>query len=257
MERPRTVIIGAGNVAWHLAQALDVQVDVAQVFAPHSEKAKSLCAHLVGAQATDKLEEIYTDADFYIISVKDDCIEEVAKRLPKVKGIVVHTSGSVSLEALSPIDGKKGVLYPLQTFSKDAEVDVSKVPFFIEGSDKTTENDIKALARLISPLTYIANSEQRKLLHIAAVFGCNFFNQLLYFANRQLASGGYTLDVLKPLLETTLAKAMKIGPYDAQTGPAVRKDLNIIQDHLSRLEGEEKNIYRILSDSIINTHNEQ
>lgn len=248
--RPRIVCLGAGNVAWSLAPALDKKADVAQVFSPTLKHASELASKLRQCQAVSSLSEIIADADFYIISVKDDAVASVAKSMPKVGGIVAHTSGSVPIEALSAATANAGVFYPLQTFSKAYAVDVSQVPFFIEGTSATVFDRLSALAKLISPHIYATDSAHRASLHLAAVFACNFTNNLWGIAADILAKSGYGLSVFKPLLETTLSKAMRMHPHKAQTGPAVRGDDKVIAKQRSALSGLDLNIYDILTLSI-------
>jgi len=250
--RPRIVYIGAGNVAWSLAPALDDVADVAQIYSPTAAHASALACRLRKCRPIDTLADVDPDADFYIISVKDDAVTEVAASLPAVSGIVAHTSGSVPVEALTPASAEIGVFYPLQTFSKADTVDVRHVPFFIEGNNQQAFDRLSALARMISDRIYAADSAHRATLHIAAVFACNFTNNLWAIAAEILEKGGYSLDVMKPLLEATLDKAMRMHPDLAQTGPAVRGDERVIAKHRSRLSGLDLLIYDTLTQSIAN-----
>lgn len=254
MDLPRIVVIGAGNVATHLARALDRAASVVQVISAHHENAARLAQELHGCVAAS-IKSIDTSADFYIVAVNDDNISKVTAEMPAVSGIVAHTSGSTPLQAISASCPGKGVFYPLQTFSKDAVLDVSAVPFFIEGSDTETTEKLCSLARSISDKVFLADSSQRATLHIAAVFASNFFNHLLVEAGKILADDGYPLDVLQPLLRMTLNKAITMGPEKAQTGPAARGDTKVIGAHLSRLSGMPRDIYRLMSDAIMSQRN--
>lgn len=253
MERGRIAIIGAGNVATHLARALDRKARVVQVCSRNIEHAARLASALRDCKPTDDASTLDADCDYYIISVCDDAIEPVSMTLPDTDGIVVHTSGSTPIDKLARHQ-RRGVLYPLQTFSAAAELDIQRVPFFIEGSDDGTRRKIKELAQTLSPSVYEADSEQRAALHIAAVFACNFTNHLLEIAVGILHDNGYPLTVLQPLLEVTLHKAMLIGPHGAQTGPAVRRDMGVINRHLSALASRQAEIYRLLTQSIMERH---
>ncbi|MCM1451116.1 MAG: DUF2520 domain-containing protein [Clostridium sp.] len=251
-HRARITYIGAGNVAWSLAPALDAVADVTQVYSPTLDHAEALARRLKNCRPIDSLSAISPDADFCIISVKDDAVAEVAKAMPKIKGIVAHTSGSVPAHAISEASNLFGVFYPLQTFSKADAVDVSQVPFFIEGNSPEAFQALSSLARQISARVYEADSAKRATLHLAAVFACNFANNLWGISADILAKDGYGLDVLKPLLEATLTKAMRMHPYQAQTGPAARGDENVMAKHRSMLSGLDLSIYETLSQSIAN-----
>lgn len=250
--RPRIVYIGAGNVAWSLAPALDAVARVEQVYSPTPSHAAALASRLRECSHVSDLSAIVPDADYYIISVKDDAVASVASAMPKVSGIVAHTSGSVPVEAISRDSALTGVFYPLQTFSKADAVDVRNVPFFIEGSTKEAFDSLTGLARMISDKVYAADSAHRATLHIAAVFACNFANNLWAIAADLLEKDGYGLDVMRPLLEATLAKAMRMHPDMAQTGPAARGDGKVIAKHRERLQGDDLIIYDTLTQSIAN-----
>lgn len=239
-------------MACSLAPALDKTAHVAQVFAPTHSHASALASKLKDCRPIRSLSEAIDDADFYIISVKDDAVASAAASLPRVSGIVAHTSGSVPMQALSASSDEIGVFYPLQTFSKASPVNVDHVPFFIEGSTPSAFNSLSSLARMISDKVYAADSEKRAILHLAAVFACNFANHLWGISAEILSRAGYGLDVFKPLLETTLAKAMRMHPYAAQTGPASRGDKNVMDKHRAQLDSLDLQIYDTISQSIVN-----
>ncbi len=252
MRRPRIVILGAGNVATHIASALAGKADIIQIYNHRLENAQTL-ALKVGAKAVDSLSEIDSDADLYIISVKDDAIAQLTGRLKNFdKGIWVHTSGSTPSEALSGVGEAHGVLYPLQTFSKETEVDMSEVPFFIEASSEEALDLIEDTARLVSAKIHHADSERRKRLHIAAVFACNFTNYMWTRADSLLHKDGLDIRVFRSLIMATIDKAMEISPEKGQTGPARRGDKAVMAQHEAMLGGENAELYRVLSDSIFN-----
>lgn len=252
MRRPRIVVLGAGNVATHLAYALAGKADIIHIYNHRIESALAL-ATKVGAVAVDSLSEIDGNADLYIISVKDDAIANLAGKLQNFdKGIWVHTSGSTPADVLSDIGEAHGVLYPLQTFSKESEVDMSDVEFFIEASSKKAMSLIEDTARLISAKIHHADSEQRKRLHVAAVFACNFTNYLWTKTDDLLRMDGLDIRVFRPLIMATIDKAMEISPEKGQTGPARRGDKTVMAQHEAMLCGESAEIYRMLSDSIFN-----
>lgn len=257
MERYNVVIIGSGNVASHLAKAINRCHHVTQIYSRNISHATELAEQLNDCKATDLLTDLDKSADIYIISVSDDAINCVANAMPNVAGIVVHTSGSVEIELLANISNHIGVFYPLQTFSKDSEVNISEVPFFLEASDGMTMDALKKLAYSLSDHVYLADSYQRQTLHVAAVFACNFFNNLLDISTEILKKEGYSLEILAPLIEMTAFKALEAGAFKAQTGPAVRGDVATIHKHIASLDPALKEIYRLLSQSIIDRHNIQ
>lgn len=239
--KEKVYVIGRGNVASHLCKALEGKADVTMVN-PHT------------------LEELGDDAGFILISVKDDAIREVAEKLSGTSSVVAHTSGSTPIDVFNGLGiDRHGVFYPLQTFSSDVKLDYNEIPFFIEAESSETSEMLKALARQISGNVYDADSEKRKKLHLASVFACNFVNHLWTISDRILSENGLDFDMLRPLIKETTAKLGRTTPFEGQTGPAVRNDLKILDLQREQLESDPEilNIYNILSDSIINTHNRQ
>lgn len=249
-RKKEIVILGAGNVATHLAVNLAGKAHISQIYNHNIAGAQELAAK-TGAEATDSLHELRRDADLYIISVKDDAISLLAEKLKGRGGLWAHTSGSVPMDVLSPISDTYGVFYPMQTFSKDVDVDMSEVPLFIEGSDSASSDELKETASLITKKVYDADSERRAKLHIAAVFACNFTNRLWDISANILKEIGLGFDTMQPLVEAMLTKAVAVTPHEGQTGPARRNDTKIIQKHLDMLDGEAKELYSTLSESII------
>ena len=256
MERTLTdppkkiVILGAGNVATHLALNLSRHANITQIYNRHIDGAREL-ADRVGATAIDDPRLLERDADLYIISVKDDAIACLAEQLRGFGGLWVHTSGSVTMETLSVISDTYGVFYPMQTFSKDVDDNMSEVPMFIEGNTTVTVKRLKKFAAMISDRVYEADSERRAKLHIAAVFACNFTNRLWDISASLLKELGLGFDTMKPLVEAMLTKACAVSPHEGQTGPARRNDRKIIDKHIEMLDGEAKDLYAILTESII------
>ncbi len=250
MNRQRIVILGSGNVATHLGHALSRVADVVQVYSRDICHARMLADALPHATATGSLAELTADADIYLMAVSDDAITQIAASTPDT-GIWAHTSGSIALDALARYKSRCGVFYPLQTFSRNAEVDFDRVPIFIEGSDPATADTLRLLAREISPEVYDADSERRRILHVAAVFACNFTNFMLSQADDILQANGLNINVLAPLLEVTLDKALKLSPEQAQTGPARRGDRGVIDAHTLMLTGDAADIYTSLSEKIL------
>jgi len=249
------VCIGSGNVATHLAIAFkSMGAEIVQVWSKDSRNAEILAA-LTKAKPIQSWAELDRSADCYVIAVKDDAIATVAAHLKGVKGIVVHTSGATAMDALAGAGSGYGVLYPLQTFSKTKAVDLKKVPFCIEGDRPETLEKIAAIAQLLSHEVAEVSTEQRKILHLAAVFACNFSNHLYHLSSQLLAQHELKFDLLKPLIMETAAKIQYASPAEVQTGPAVRGDEETMRKHLDLLKDspELQHIYELLSNSIKKT----
>ena len=250
----RIVIIGGGNVATHLTRALiNAGVTIAAVAPAERQSVRELAAKH-SLPTIERVGDIPTDVDAVIIATNDRATAEVAAQLPPVRGVVMHTSGSVPLSSLTAHHQHAGVLYPLQTFSKDVPVDVRQVPFFIEASDADTEAFIRRVAALISDHVYAADSRQRRYLHVAGVLTSNFPIYLMEVAQRTLAEAGFPLEVVSPLMKASVAKAFAVGPHDALTGPARRGDVATIAAHQAMLPPADSEIYRVISNAILNEY---
>lgn len=232
MRDRKIAIIGNGNVGSHLIAAL-------------SGKAETLS---VSART---LEGLPPDADLYIIAVKDEALPDVAGKLRNARGIVAHTSGSLPMQILDT--PRRGVFYPLQSFTKEIDVNMKEVPILIEGCTQEVTDMLMGYAGLISDNVLIADSERRKMIHLAAVFANNFVNHLLLHSERILNGVSIDLSVLRPLVETTVSKAFTQGPAASQTGPAVRGDMNVIGRQCSMLGDDTlpRNIYDLMTRSIM------
>lgn len=247
------VFIGAGNVATHLAPSLArAGADVRQVMSLSGASARRLAAMLPSAEAIDGPDRL-APADICIIAAKDDAIAEIAASTPDNGSLWLHTSGSVSADVFAPYKSRYGVLYPLQSFSRDREVDLSAVPFFVEGSDEATTRMAEALAASVSASVYRADSRRREALHVAAVFANNFVNHLLAQSEELLAKADLPLSILFPLIDATVEKIKHASPADCQTGPASRGDMQTISRHLAGLDGMQADIYRLITGSILNS----
>ena len=244
----RIVILGSGNVATHLAEALAPRV--VQIWSRNPENARALAAR-TGTAAALSVDDITPDADLYIISVSDDAIAPLARQFKGRRGIWAHTSGSIPSEALAGTGDTHGVFYPLQTFSRDVDVNMSEVPLFVEASTPEATAMLKNTAALFTGHIYDANSERRRKLHIAAVFACNFANYMWLKADTLLRGEGLDIRVFAPLIEATFTKAMATGPEAGQTGPARRGDRSVIASHEAMLRGDDREIYSLLSSSIL------
>lgn len=246
----KIVIIGSGNVAQHLILtfAKCKKIEVLQVFSRRKETNTPL---LDSKKIINNFNEL-VEADLYIIAVSDDAIANISSQLPFENRLVVHTSGSVSLEALDN-KNRKGIFYPLQTFSKNKTVDFSAVPICLESENETDYEFLENVANEISNKVYKINSEQRKALHVSAVFVNNFVNHLYQIGNEICEENKVSFEVLKPLILETANKVMMLSPKEAQTGPAKRNDKQTIEAHLDFLSNENhKIIYKILTQSIHN-----
>ena len=241
------VLIGSGNVAFHLAKAFsEAQIPISQIFGRNTTELQKISEQFSIPFSTETL----ADADLYIISVSDSSIAEVSALIKNKNVLVAHTSGSVSREALSG-NYRKSVFYPLQTFSKSKNLDYSKIPFFIDAENENDEEILKNLASKISKNVMLANDEKRKYIHLTAVFACNFVNHLYARAKEISDSQGIPFDYFLPLIDETTQKIHELEPILAQTGPAIRNDEKVLKLHESLLTDEEKlKIYKTLNESI-------
>ncbi|NDV77729.1 Rossmann-like and DUF2520 domain-containing protein [Dysgonomonas sp. 511] len=247
----KVVLIGAGNVATQLGRALySKSFDIVQVYS-RTETSASLLAKEIGAIAITDISKIAIDADFYIFSLKDSVLEDVLKQVPENNGIWIHTAGSLPLDIFCPYTSRCGVLYPFQTFSKNREICWAEIPLFVEASDEAVLSEIRNMADKLSGKVYPLSSEKRKYVHLTGVFACNFSNHMYTLSKLFLAKVGLPFDVALPLIDETANKVHTLSPEEAQTGPAVRYDENIIHKHLDLIEDEQiKKIYALLSESI-------
>jgi predicted short-subunit dehydrogenase-like oxidoreductase (DUF2520 family) len=246
----KVVILGSGNVAQHLIKVMEnsSMIDLIQVFARNPKQLNLL---LNSNKVISEYQKIAA-ADVYIISVSDNAIAEVSEKLPFENRLVIHTSGSSALSVLGN-KNRKGVFYPLQTFTKGKNVDFSPIPICIEAENEQDIQLLETLALAISKKNFKINSEQRKSLHVAAVFVCNFVNHLYQIGNVICEANQIPFEVLHPLIQETAQKILEINPKEAQTGPALRNDTKTIEKHLDFLSDENyRTIYKLLTQSIQN-----
>jgi predicted short-subunit dehydrogenase-like oxidoreductase (DUF2520 family) len=249
----RITIIGSGNVATHLAAAFkNAGHIIMQVYSRDLQNA-SLLAYHVKAEPIDNLDQINPEADLFVIAVKDNAIEAIASVLAKYQKLIVHTSGATDLQNLLKYTQNAGVFYPLQTFSKTKEVNFNTVPLCIEGPNEQITSQLNELAYTITQNVYRINSAERKTLHLAAVFACNFTNYLYYLSQQLLAEQKLPFDLLRPLIQETAEKVQEYLPASVQTGPAVRNDEKTMDAHLQLLHEnpELQQLYKLLSQGII------
>ena len=243
----RVVLLGGGNLATHLATAFAGSHEVALIQTynrtlPSIKHLAPLCL------ITDDIHAVLP-ADVYVIAVSDSAIEEIAEHCTSLKGLVVHTSGAISIEVLKNF-GHSGVFYPLQSFTKGNEIDFSTIPICLEASEPDDLILLERLATAISDRVIPMSSEQRKKIHIAAVFVNNFVNHLYQIGEDICVENNIPFDILHPLIEETAAKIKSIAPKEAQTGPAVRKDKKTLALHEKELTTNQIEIYRLLSTAI-------
>lgn len=245
------VLIGNGNVGTHLAKALLTakNIKLEQVY----NRNRSKIAYLQNKVAITNNIETLKKADVYIISVSDNAIKTVAKQLNVGDGLVVHTSGATPINVLP--QANRGSFYPLQTFSRAKQVDFFKIPICIEANTPQNEKKIEALAQSLSSNVLKINSEQRKILHVSAVFVCNFVNHMYYIGQQLCKEHQLPFKTLQPLIQETCEKINTLAPFEAQTGPAMRNDTQTIKKHLQLLTENQKEIYKLLTKSIYNTYN--
>ena len=254
----RVVVLGAGRVATHLAPALvRVGYSLLQVWSRTEDSAR-LVAEPLGASYTTDLDAVIDDTDVYIVCVADKALPEVAERISRranKTALFLHTAGSIGIEVWQQCSVEHyGVLYPLQTFSKERTMDMREVSLFVEASNEKALTRTEMLARSLSDKVFRADSGRRAQLHIAAVFACNFTNAMYDAAYRLLSDAGIPFEVLLPLIDETSAKVHTLAPQEAQTGPAVRGDKVVMQRHMEALVEDERlrNIYSLLSEYIMN-----
>lgn len=260
--------IGAGNLAWHLAPALEnAGHHINEVYSRQLQHARRLVSNLYDAQTHSDLNFADSPSKLFVLAIPDDALERVCSQLVLPENArLVHTSGSRSLDDLtrwmavySDVPVHTGVFYTLQTFTKEQPfMAFDEVPICVEATEKTVEDELVAIGQEISDIVYLITSEERRILHVAAVFACNFANHLLAIAHHLTTGDGLEFDLLKPLIRETLRKGLAAdSPADVQTGPARRNDLSTIDTHLSMLATQPRlaDIYEVMSTNIRRMYN--
>jgi predicted short-subunit dehydrogenase-like oxidoreductase (DUF2520 family) len=248
--------IGAGNVAWHLAPALENAGHfVNEVYTPDGKSAKKLVGNLYNAHVKADLNFSDSPSQIFILSVPDDAIQKIAQeiKLPE-QSLMVHTSGSKGLDVMEySAAAATGVFYPLQTFSKNKKLDFEEIPFLLESENKEALKILNSLAKSLSKNVKIVSSAQRKQMHLAAVFACNFTNHMMSISERVMKNAQLDFKLLHPLILETVEKALKHSPKAVQTGPAKRGDLETLDKHMEMLQSDEnvQEIYRLISQNIL------
>ncbi|WP_420151573.1 Rossmann-like and DUF2520 domain-containing protein [Spirosoma sp.] len=256
--------IGAGNLAWHLAPALEnAGHHINEIYSRQLQHARQLVSNLYDAHTHSELNFADSPSTLFILAVPDDALEDVCSRLvlPE-RATVVHTSGSKNLDSLtkwmeiySDVPVNTGVFYALQTFTKGQSfMTFDGIPLCIESDDKPTEEALVLLGQDISNIVYLITSEERRTLHVAAVLACNFTNHLLALARDLTIRNGLEFDLLRPLITETFRKGLAANnPANVQTGPARRHDLTTVSDHLTLLANQPQlaEIYQVITSSIL------
>lgn len=251
----KIVMIGAGNVATHLAKALVAAGhEIVQVWSRTADSALSL-ASAVGAEPLTDMACVCDDAGLYVLSVSDSALADVAGCLAhrRVKGVVAHTAGTVSMDVLRECGPRYGVIYPMQTFSKSVPVCFRHVPCFVEASDRDVTEFLKTVAESVSDNVRELTGQDRRWLHVAAVLACNFANACYAMAADVLESHGIDFSVMLPLIDETARKVHDVPPAKAQTGPAAREDYNVMASHRALLSENASvlKVYDLMSQVII------
>lgn len=272
-KRYKIAVIGRGNVGSHLAKAFCeadcevIEVSAREILEQAGQRIQS--EHKDVGLPGDHKHDLPEDCDLYLLCVRDNAMEQTTAAISKLlsgelhadsregnEPIIAHTSGSVSLERLrrqTATNMKAGVFYPMQTFSKNIAMDYSSIPFFIEGEDAETESVLRDIASLVSSNVSETDSKVREDYHLAAVFACNFSNHLCALAEKQLNEKGLDFNNLRPLIAQTFQKILKESPAEVQTGPASRRDADVISRQLSKLQADPRlrHIYSVMTESIM------
>lgn len=248
----RVIIIGAGNLATNVANAMhQAGVEILQVYSHTAESANALSTLIGGVPYTTSIAEVRLDADIYIYALKDSILKSIVEQVDAPKALHIHTAGSMGIDVFDEQKPHAGVFYPFQTLSKQRLVDFSTLPIFIEARNEEDLMSLKALANRISSEVYVADSAKRERLHVAGVFANNFTNCMYRIAEEILADTGIPSKVLLNLIDETAAKVHSVSPREAQTGPSKRWDENVIAKHIKQLPTEElKTLYRLISANI-------
>jgi predicted short-subunit dehydrogenase-like oxidoreductase (DUF2520 family) len=246
-------LVGSGNIAWHIGhRIIDIGGRIVKIISRGGEKAYALAGDL-NCEVQNDFSISNADSDYIIVAINDSHLRDVLLKLNIRDSILLHTSGSLGLDVFPPNVESYGVLYPFQTLTAGIDVNFSLIPLCIEGCDKSTTAKIEKLAGKLSSVVKVLDSQQRRILHLTGVIGNNFTNHFMTLAIELLEKNNMDRELLMPLLEETINKLKKTGAYDAQTGPARRNNMEVINKHMELLNSEPrlKKLYSIVSDSII------
>lgn len=247
----KVVFIGAGNVAtWLAGELYKKSFDIMQVYSRTFESASALAQKVKAIPVTD-ISSIIDDADLYIFSVKDSVLEDLISQMSNNNGLWIHTAGSMPMSVFKNYASHYGVLYPFQTFSKGRDVHCEEIPIFTEGSDDCSRDILNAIAKQLSTKVTELSTDNRKYIHLTGVFACNFTNHMYVLSKQILEKINLPFEVALPLIDETVDKIHSLSPEEAQTGPAIRYDENVINKHLSLIDDEKiREIYKLISENI-------
>jgi predicted short-subunit dehydrogenase-like oxidoreductase (DUF2520 family) len=257
-EINKIIFVGSGNVATRLAcEFQKAGKEIIQLVGRTESSTKKL-AQKLKVDYTTNFSKIKDDADLYVLSITDDALFKVVENIDFKSQLIVHTSGTTSVDVLKRFDNY-GVFYPLQTFSAKKQISFQNIPICIEGNSQDSIEKLQKLGGLISDNVQFINSEQRKILHIGAVIVNNFTNYLYAISEDILKDYDLSFKILKPLIAETAGKLETQSPFEAQTGPARRNDQEVIKNHLDILDQypEYKKIYQLISDQLTRKHHKE
>lgn len=249
----KVTIVGAGNVGHNFAIAFRQAGYIIHQVHSRTQKSAMLLGQIINCSYTTRLEELKQDTDLIILAVNDDALLDVVSNIPIRDKPIVHTSGSTPISVFDNLGFKEyGIFYPVQSFSKNDTESLCPIPICVEANNAEAENLFLSLARSISERVYAMDSEKRKALHVAAVFANNFSNHLFHIADEILKTKGISFEVIRPLVEKTADKIKTEDPLNAQTGPAVRNDTEVIRDHINFLKdnSDYREIYELMTADI-------
>ncbi len=252
----QVVMIGAGKLSTQLSKVLHTNgINILQIYSRTETPARNL-AKKTASTYTSNLKDVVKNADLYIFAVADQALPHILKNLNLKKKRFVHTAGSISMNVFKNYTLESGVFYPLQTFSKLQEINFSDIPICIEATTNQFQKDLTEFGKKISNRVLHVDSQQRMLLHIAAIFSCNFTNHMYSIGKKLLENSKLDFELLKPLISETAQRIQHLDPLLTQTGPAIRCDLQTLKKHENELKSlpDFQKLYRFVSKSIFNMH---
>ena len=250
----RICLIGAGNVAIALAKEIlkNDALSLVQLICRDQNRVPNNLCHFPISNNFNTL----SDCDFVLIAVSDNAIHEVSQKIPLSNAIVVHTSGASSIDLLNK-HSKRGVMYPLQTFSQNRRLHWKEIPLLLEGNNTDVKDKLEKLSKMLTNVVTHAKEEERLNMHLAAVVVNNFTNHLYVEVDNFCKSKNLGFDMLIPLIKETTRKLSSLDPRNSQTGPASRGDLQTIERHKSiSMSNELADIYLFFTSQLLKQYNE-